>query len=159
MSRFLNAWITGVAFVISTAEAMPALSEQLAVGQTLMTAAEVSPEANAKREPMLLLTLERMPDAPVAPLSLEVRLADSSGKPSTRSVLLTTLSFFGVPPGQVTTFAEPLPPEVLARAKDGKLPLELRLKSSARAEVAAPAKVEIKRAVVEAGDAPAAGSR
>jgi hypothetical protein len=154
MGQLLNACITGTVLMVGLADAMPVSSEQLAVGQTLVAAAEVKPEANADRQPMLRLTVER--DASLAPLSLEVRLADPSGKPSNRSVPLTTLSFFGVEPGRTVTFEEPLPEGTLGRVKDGKLALELHLKSNARADVAALGKIEIKRAVVEPAVVPPA---
>jgi hypothetical protein len=67
---------------------------------------------------------------------------------------LTTISFFGVPVGQITTFPVPLPKEALARLKDGRLPIELGLRGNVRPEVSDGAKVRIRRAVVESPDDP-----
>src|ERR1043166_6135081 len=134
MHRWLKVWICVALPMVSLIAVRPGMAQDVAVGQRLVTQAEVAAGSLAAGEPVLQLTLERLPEAPIGPLSLEVRLPESPGQPGEA---LTTISFFGVPVGQITTFPVPLPKEALARLKDGRLPIELGLRGNVRPEVPA----------------------
>jgi hypothetical protein len=145
----MNAWICGFVMIANIAAASLDSVAELGIGDRIRADAKVATRIalQDKHKAVLCLVVERLPDAPIGPLSLEIRVAGSGG--SEESVPLTTLSFFGVPPGQITPFIIPLPADVVSRASDGTLQLELRLSSSAVSELTKNARVRVRTAVVE----------
>lgn len=125
-------------------------AQQMVVGQRLNTGARINPSVAKGQGSVLRLILERLPEDAISPLSLEILI----GRSESSDVLpLTTISFYSVPPSQITTFWIPLPEEALGRARGGKLPLEFRLNSSGKPEAIANAKVDIKSVAVEPAQA------
>jgi len=99
----------------------------LCAGHRLLVEADLAPNIAHVTDAVLKISFERLPNAPLDPLALEVRLPDLDSSADTAR--LTTFSFYGVPLGQVTTFEEPLSADAVRLARGGKLLVELRLRT------------------------------
>ena len=143
--------LTVLAFLllgISGAFAVPRY--ELRAGESLIVRPQIKREISTTAQSRLRLLVERLPESPFVPLSLEVRLLKGTGE----SVHLRTFSFYGVRAGEAVTFLEPLPKRALVEGKDTDLAFELILQARSTSESAPKAGIRINDAVVEPMEGP-----
>ena len=137
--------LPGAALILmaSTLVVSHAGAAEIGVGDALTMRALVVPSVQTEQYGVLKLTVTRSHEAPYAALSIDVSIPISSG-----SVHVSTVSLYGLRPGEATSFLLPLPSEAMSHVQDGGLPLELRLQGPSGPNLALTAKVDVKEAIV-----------